>query len=285
MDVYDSLAECPLDEPSIDGDDDLVPGGQGEDYIAPPEMVPLLSLMRPQIVAVPFHPVKQGDTGLQVRALKRALSRAGYIRWAQGGNFTLLFGEYAVRALKKFQKDHQLEQTGRYARVDHVKLARFYDDYSIKYILGAIKPPVSAEETKRNAFLAQLMYLYNRRYNIRYAQSRPFDTDRPPWGLDCSASGEWAAKWSNTPSLSGYSSYGYGNTDTQLDRFRRLGRVFSSISQAELCDPLYYGRGSDPSHVAFYIGATRVWSFGSFPIKLLPYDYRHDRIAICSLFA
>ena len=98
---------------------------------------------------------------------------------------------------------------------------------------------------------------------------------------------EWAAKWAKLPSLSGYTTWGYGNTDTQLARFRRLGRVRESIRNAEMCDPKYYGHGWDPSHVAFFIGRkdgrARVWSNGHFPLGIYDADYRHDGIAVCNL--
>ena len=41
--------------------------------------------------------------GVDVLAVKRALSRAGYLRW---GNFTPLWGEFAAKAAKKFQQDN-----------------------------------------------------------------------------------------------------------------------------------------------------------------------------------
>jgi hypothetical protein len=41
-----------------------------------------------------------------------------------------------------------------------------------------------------------------------------------------------------------------------------------------------YGRGGDPTHEALYLGGGRVWSFGSYPMKLLDVGYRGDMIAI-----
>jgi peptidoglycan hydrolase-like protein with peptidoglycan-binding domain len=281
MYVFDSFNEVPLDHYVFDdGDDSQVPGEEGAVY-APPE-VRLLALATPSNnVVVPFYgEIKRNNRGPRVKALKRALSEAGFMQW---GEFTPLMGPFAVNALKNFQKAYKLQVDGVYGRVTHQKLAPFYDAYAIKYLLIAPKPKQTKEQKKRSDFFAQLMYLYNKRSGIGYTQRRAFDTWKPPRGLDCSASGEWAAKWAELGSLSGYSSYGYGNTDSQIYRYRRLGRQRSSVWKAELGDPVYYGYGGDPSHVAYWVGGGRVWSFGSYPIKILSWNYRSDVIGAFDL--
>jgi peptidoglycan hydrolase-like protein with peptidoglycan-binding domain len=292
--VYDSLLDVPLDEqdPANDGDDRLVPS---EGPYAVPSVrtsFPLEGVTSSTAIAVPFIASQPGSRGKHVRALNRALSKAGFRRWQV---FSTIWPRqipgrinWVTRAVKKFQASRGLPITGKYDRATHEKLARFYDAYAIKYLLIAPIPKPTKDELERAAFAGELMYLYNNRFAYSYTQARPFDCRRPPSrGLDCSASGEWAGAHSPIGSLSGYPSCGYGNTDTQISRYRRLGRARATIRDAKPGDPKYYGSGGDPSHVAYYIGhkdgRARVWSFGSYPIKILDADYRHDGIATYNL--
>ena len=283
IEVYESLLDVPLDEPPAqDGDDTLVPGAEGDRYIT---IDPLQLIAAPghEVMVVPFRgPLKFGMRGRHVLALKRALSRAGYLRWMP---FTTYFGVRTRDALRKFQTKNGLAATGVYDYRTHQKLARFYDAYAIRHLL--VDPADAKDEAQRKAFLAEIMYLYNRRYSIRYSQARPFDARRPPWALDCSATGEWCGHYSGLGSLSGYPSVGYGNTDTQLSRFRSKGWMRASINSCRVGDPVYYGRGMDPSHVSFFIGRkdglNRTASFGSYPMRILPHNYRSDLIAMCNL--
>lgn len=288
--VYDSLLDVPLDEPpEQEGDDRTVPGEEGAVH-APAPVDPaaelLLQLYLDSVLVVPFKgPLQYRSRGKAVIAMKRALAHADCYPWEPnfGRKFTPYLGRRAERAIAKFSRiAPNVAETKVYTRAVHAKLAPFYDPYSIRHLLSG-----TLDDRQREAFIAELMYLYNRRYQLRYSQARPWDGRKPPGSLDCSATGEWAAKWAGLPSLSGYTSWGYGNTDTQLARFRRLGRVRESIAAAEPGDPKYYGRGWDPSHVAFYIGhkdgRARVASFGSYPMGIYAHDYRHDGIATCNL--
>lgn len=294
MDVYESLLDVPVDEyVGDDNDDQEVPTGEVP-HTPPRQLAGLAGGVHPNPnQAVPFVYVKARDRGPQVKALKRALSRAGYGTWL-GSKFTGLMGPFAIRSLNRFKKAHGLSTSGSangvYDKATWRELAPYFDAYAIKFLLGAKSPAQTREQKIRQAFLAELMYLYNRRAVERYTQGRPWDLGKPPWGLDCSASGEWAAKWTGVmKSLSGYIGWGFGNTDSQLSHFRSSGAVRSGIATADVGDPFYYGRGGDPSHVAYWIGVKNgvglVWSFGAYPIKILPHDYRHDRIAICNLMA
>jgi peptidoglycan hydrolase-like protein with peptidoglycan-binding domain len=283
--VYDSFAEVPLDiYDKPDHDDRDVPGAHGLGFTPPPDRRMQLAgaSVVPRTMVVPFNLLKLGSSGSAVIALKRALSRAGFMEW---GPFTRLLGPFAVNALKRFQSASHVPVTGVYDRATHEKLARHYDAYSLRYLLSSQTPTTSKEQRARQAFQASLMYLYNRRSAIAYTQARPGDCRKPPAGADCSFSGEWAGSDSGVGSLSGYSGCGYGNTDTQIARFRRLGQIrTAAVATWELCDPVYYGQGLDPSHVAFWLGGGRVWSFGSYPIKIHgSVDYRSDRIAVAAL--
>ncbi len=283
--VYNSLLDVPLDaqDPADDGDDSALPSGRAVHdaplkFGAPYEIVDYS-------LAVPYIPSKRGDRGKHVRALNRALSKAGFRKWQV---FSETFTVWVERAVKDFQHHHGLPQTGVYTKATHDKLARYYDAYAIKYLLVVPVPTPTKDDLERADFTAQLMYLYNHRYTIPYSQMRPGSCVTPPHHLDCSFSGEWAGTHCAVGSLSGYPGCGYGNTDSQLARFRRLGRVRTSILSAKPGDPKYYGTGiTHPTHVAYYLGRSngvaRAWSFGSFPIKILDADYRHDGVAICNL--
>lgn len=288
--VYDSLLDVPLDPaPDWEGDDRDVPGEEGAAY-APglPATNPLLlaELYIATTLVVPFRgPLKLGSRGRAVIALKRALAHADCYAWEPnfGRTFTPVLGRRAERAIVKFSRIAPgVDETKVYTRAVHAKLAPYYDPYSIRHLLHD-----TLDERQREAFMAEVMYLYNRRFQMRYTQARPWDGRKPPGGLDCSATGEWICKWAGLGSPSGYTGWGYGNTDTQLARFRALGRVRESIANAKPGDPKYYGRGWDPSHVAWYIGhkdgKARVFSFGSYPAGIYQHDYRHDGIATCNL--
>jgi hypothetical protein len=290
VEIYENLLEVPLDEvDEPDGDDSIVPGVEGAEFSPPlPIIVTLLARVGPRRIVAPFIVVKRGDHGPAVFAVKRAALEAlnddqGWKSLAAATPVSKRFaGPFFPKLMGRLQKHFHITQTGRYDRATHLKLAPFYDRRGLALLAEAKKPVKTKEQKLREAFLVELTYLYNRRWNIIYSQHRPFDTDRNPWGLDCSSSGEWVGKWSGIGSLSGFPSAGYGNTDSQLARFRRLGRL-RSTSAAENGDPLYYGRGGDPSHVAYWIGGERVWSFGSYPAKILHYRYRHDLITCCDL--
>jgi hypothetical protein len=296
IEVYDSLLDVPLDDTDEpDGDDSSVPGEEGALYVPEPVAVRFkIDVPIARSIAVRFIPVKRGDRGPAVFAVKRAAldalgddrgwkslaaSTPGSKRWA---------GPFFPGLMVRVQKHFHLPSTGRYDHATHLKLAAHYDRFGLALLEAAAKPVLTKEQKLRIAFLAELTWLYNHRWGIVYRQNRPFDTGKPPWALDCSSSGEWAAKWAGLGSLSGYPSFGYGNTDSQLARYRERGMLRSGLLAAIAGDPIYYGRGWDPSHVGFYLGYTktaghRSWHFGSFPIKIRPPDYRHDRIAITDL--
>lgn len=282
--VYDTLLDVPLDEqnPDDDGDDSVIP--KRAVHEAPLKLGSPFALVDYSL-AVPFTPSKRGDSGKHVRALNRALSKAGFRKWQV---FSLTYTIWVERAVRAFQQHHGVPPTGVYNRATHDKLAHYYDAYAIKYLLVAPVPKPTKDELERSAFVAQLMYLYNIRYALPYTQRRPGDCRTPPHGADCSFSGEWAGTHCAIGSLSGFPGCGYGNTDSQLERFRRLGRVRANILSALPGDPKYFGTSiTHPTHVGYFLGrkngVARLWSFGSFPAKILDADYRHDGVAIGNL--
>lgn len=235
-------------------------------------------------VVVPFITAKEGDGRLQAQIIGRALARAGF------GNLT-----YATRVRRKWDarlttllRDFELANgihhgtpTKAYTRETHRKLARWYDAYNLR-LIGQLHAQ-TREDRLRAAVVAKLQYLYNRRSLMRYTQQRPYDRRNQPTGLDCSSTKAWADEKAGAPKSG--SPWGFGNTYTQLDHYRRLGRVIVKgrapyAKAAKPGDPVYYGA---PSHVSIYLGGNRCASFGSFPMKILDVDYRDDRSAVCSL--
>jgi murein DD-endopeptidase MepM/ murein hydrolase activator NlpD len=69
--------------------------------------------------------LKLGSTGRDVLAVKRALSRAGFIRWRK--QFTPVLGPYAVKGLKEFQRKNGILSTGKYGPRTHRALLPHFD--------------------------------------------------------------------------------------------------------------------------------------------------------------
>jgi peptidoglycan hydrolase-like protein with peptidoglycan-binding domain len=234
-----------------------------------------------------------GSTGLDVIAVKRALSRAGFMRW---GNFTNLFGKNTVTAVKNFQKAHGIKPaSGAYGAGSHAALTHShskaeptewaFDDYSIFLMreessLLATTP----EERIRKAMLSAGYYCYAHRNQIPYRQSRPFPLKRPPYvpvgGIDCSGGYTLWSFCGGAPDPNGRGYDGQGYTGTLMSRGRSC-----SYSELKPGDAVFYGFTSRPSsafpygsptHVAMYVGGGMVLSNGHSPMGLYAVRYRGD---------
>ena len=238
-------------------------------------------------IVVPFISAKEGDGRLQAQIIGRALARAGYgnLTWATRGRkkwdprLTMLLRQFELA-----NGIHHGTATKSYTMQTHKKLARFYDAYNLKLV--AIWRSLSKEDAKREAVVANLMYLYNIRWNLQYSQARPWDRRKPPRRLDCSGAKGWADERAGlpTPGLP----YGWGNTWSMTDYY--MGRhALRDLNQVQRGDPIFYGRSvTDPTHMTIYLGRRddgedMVFSNGSYPCKVLPIDYRGDRVSIFDL--
>jgi cell wall-associated NlpC family hydrolase len=219
--------------------------------------------------------IKQGMHGKDAIAVKRALSKAGFVRW---GGFTPIFGPFAARALKKFQRKHGLLVSGAYTRQTHVKLAPYFDAYGA-FLMGQIPRPRVGDT--RDKIIAGAMLLYNNRVRVHYTMSgkrmqgvreRLRPPKYPEWE-DCSSSYTWCFWQAGAPDPNGRGYDGFGYTGTLAQNGRRI-----TLDQAQPGDAVLYGSGPPYQHVAMYLGKGKVWSHGSENGPyILPIDYRGDR--------
>lgn len=170
---------------------------------------------------VPLHrDIRRGTVGQDVVAVKRALSRAGYIKWQT--TWTKLFGPYAVKSLRKFQQEHGLHVDGVYGLVTHKKLCALggFDRYGA-YLMGTAPYPLTPQERLRQQIVANAMWGYHNRDRIHYDQWRPIDGHRRPYKLplytDCSGSVEDWYEWAKASDPSGLGFNGQGYTGTQVN--------------------------------------------------------------------
>lgn len=313
--MIDDQLDLPVDEPGDDADESespdlVVPGNRGPSAMTtmkataqeklPPLVLPdkVAAVVAAARVAVRFPEVPRpraihlGTKGLDVVAVKRALSRAGWMDW---GPFTALFGDAAVKALKSFQHHHGILASGAYGVQSHIALVHSsadasghlgewaFDDYSIFLMREeAALLAGTPEERIRKSMLACGYFLYTHRDQIPYVQSRPFPLKRPPFvptaGIDCSAFYTLCSFAGGAPDPNGRGYDGQGYTGTLMSRGRRC-------SQAELKpgDAVFYGFTTNPSpafpygsptHVAMYVGGGMVLSNGSHPMGHYPVNYR-----------
>lgn len=237
------------------------------------------------VIVAPYLACGAGDTTDAMRVVARALARAGYGNLRYATRIRRRWDRRLTNLLNEWREDNGiLDKRASYTQRDHQKLARWWDKYN-HYLAAREKvrrAKGSREDMIRARVVAKLEFLYNRRWQTAYSQARPWDTRDEPRRLDCSAAKAWADYKAGAPATG---PVGFGNTYTQLEFYRRRGKVivqgrggYSALARAG--DPVFYGA---PSHVGVYIGNGRVFSFGSYPMKLLPIDYRPDRTAICSL--
>jgi len=232
--------------------------------------------------AVPFvRQLKLGSTGQDVIAIKRALSRGGWMEW---GAFTALYGPHMVNAVKALEKTKGLKQTGVYMFTRHEALRKSrrqgttnewaFDALSISILKGEA---VSPEERMRQRIVDAAVYGIVKRDVIHYAQIRPMTDMGPPPNvpntMDCSWFATWCYMSGGAPDPNGrnYSSPILGYTGTMYPRGRAV-----SVVELKLGDLVFYGwRDGIPTHMGVYIGNGYIASHGqeSGPSKV-PVLYR-----------
>jgi hypothetical protein len=278
LDVHDWFNDLTLDAvPDADGDDSLAVDDEQRTPIQTFPAVPTAAPPAQKIVVVPYNPVHPGDVGDHVFAVKRANAR-----YRGGGRLIALEAKAAktkrtwakTTSKQSFSADFRQTQkmlgvpvTGWYDRPTHSKLAPWFDAYAISLMMPPKTDPRIARQLGWHAAV------YNRRWRVAYSQARPSQLRAAEelTRADCSGSVAGGCDWAGIlPAVD----WRWTNTWSQVE----LGTSVAGVTSAKPGDVFFYGSGT--SHEALYVGERLVWSFGSYPCKILPYDYRHDRVAI-----
>ena len=256
----------------------------------------------------PPHPrvIQIGSVGVDVVAVKRALSRAGYMAW---GEFTTSFGSYMDMAMKDFQRDRSIQPTGLYGDGTHNALKRTaavnkpgewaFDATAVDLMRQeAAILALTPDQRVRQAILSAGFYWYANRADIAYSQQRPFILCKPPVvpaREDCSSfvTNCHYAGGAPDPNGRGFDAEGY--TGTLMSRGSRV-----TLDQMLPGDLVFYGFTTSPSpafwygaptHVALFTGyqgaMPMVLSNGAHPMGYLPLfglglgvnHYRHYHVA------
>jgi hypothetical protein len=206
----------------------------------------------------------EGFVGDDVVAVKRALSRAGFMEW---GNFTNVFGANLTRAVTAFQHAKGIKNGGGiYGSVTHPVLVHTRRVKTLQWSYDAVAVSlmekekavlsVSPEDKVRQAIVAAGFYWYAHRNQIGYQESRPFAVCKPPavpsvW--DCSAFVTNCHYAGGAPNPNGRPWDGLGYTGTLMSRGTRC-----AVEQLMPGDLVFYGFTTRPSPAFPYGSPTHV---------------------------
>lgn len=272
VEVYTDLAEVPDDTPPPDIGDWMEDGS----HVAQSEALRLTSptsfaSVAPAHLIVPFtHVIGPSSRGRDVVGIKRAVYRANGLKVSAA--FTPLMGPIAVRQLKEFQHRHGLGADGQVGPATLKKLGPYFDRYAF-FLYEGYKPGQNPYAAARSRVLAYLLWGYNQRALIWYAQFRPMTLLADLWHLpiseDCSTFYTKAYKAARLVDPNGFNYLGFGNTTTLMQHGRRV-----DLNAAQIGDGVYY---SSPQHVGGYVGGGRIISLGSSAgPSLTSVNYRGD---------
>ena len=249
-----------------------------------PSIAPSIALARSIIL---------NTTGIDVIAVKRALSRAGYLDWS---NFTNVAGPFFMDAVHRFQKDHNIPTAG-YGPLTHEALRKTHlkgsttewawDGIAITYMKNEyVLLHTSVEDRIRAAILQAAKNIYAYRDNVAYSWQRPFSRytmgGTIPAHIDCSGffTDCHEAAGARSPNVMNGTRMPYNGeayTGTLL-----AGGTKVSKDQLKPGDAIFYGFTVDPSpafpygsptHVALYDGTDHVYSNGHHPMGYYPTYY------------
>jgi hypothetical protein len=239
--------------PDKDGDDSLRDEKGRPTQLDAPKTASKSATVTVKPPVVPFvRPLTEGTSGNDVLAVKRALSRAGYIKW---GEFTRIWGKYAAQACKNFQRAKGLKQTGVYHYATHEALRKTHRKNSRtewafdKFSIAILKDEeVSPYEMAVGKTLDAVTYAIVHNPEVSYSMARPMPDRLPypnlPYAADCSGFVTWAARsggWvqdPNYPVASRRKWDGWGFTGTLWEQ----GEKVSGLSEAKECDLVFYGK-------------------------------------------
>lgn len=126
--------------------------------------------------------LKLGSRGKDVIAVKRALARAGYGDLSAKGTKTQLFGAFAVKNLKNFQKDHGLKPDGVFGEATFKKLYPYFDAYSKSLY------EIPDEALAKAKAMIDFGYQFDNTYVYGGEHDSTVDDDSPHGYFDCSSS-------------------------------------------------------------------------------------------------
>lgn len=291
-DVYTSILDVPPDFQDYeefratypDGDDSLlahVTNDATTDVVKSrgiPDTIagPPLSLKPTRLTRVVPLPrqLKRKMKGLDVLAVQRAISKAGYRKW--GSMFTGQFGEGLEMQLRRFQKDHHLHIDGQYGPETHNAMKKYYDGYGARLMLRE-QALLAKQNDPRKLIVIGATWGYNHRWLIHYTQggSRMYGVRYRihipgiPYYEDCSSFATWCYYQAGLPDPNhlGYSGYGFTGT---------LGSHGVNVSVAKPGDLCFYG-WRPWHHVSVAVSSYMCVSHGSeIGPLLVPIRYRGD---------
>jgi len=237
---------------------------------------------------VPPRELELGSKGRDVRALQRALRRAGF--WPKGARVSNVFDEATDKAVRAFQKDRKLEIDGEVGEDTFGALLPHYDAWSRALVERVRKKmeKLANPSGKRQRIVAAAFVGYTNRDRIGYTQDGRrmqgvrdgIRVPRFPAFEDCSSFATWCYWVAGAPDPNGRGYDGFGFTGTQIGPGKK-------VTDPRPGDLVFYGwepaPRNCPKHVAVYVGNGKVVSHGSDSgPNLAVLDYRSDRNQIRS---
>jgi hypothetical protein len=252
-----------------------------------------------RILYPPDHGQGASPDGSDIKAVKRAISRAGFWKWQEfDDSYSNAFAHGGAdgSGVSGFQRAHGIDGTGSYGEGTHNALrnanvpkgqanagqdcfdstaAQLYKSYAPP------KPPPSPVEQVQDYIVEFCEKALAHPGGWYYVQNRPVDTTVDPTGTvhsDCSGSviqifGYAKAKSGlNVPDPAKQGWTGYGNTDYYMDDWPHIGGSYVIGDLGH-----YYA----PHHVVCCIkpgtwDTADWWSFGSEPPTRVKLGYRSD---------
>jgi peptidoglycan hydrolase-like protein with peptidoglycan-binding domain len=232
--------------------------------------------------------IELGSKGRDVRALKRALRRAGHL--PKGVRISNVFDEATDKAVRDFQRASRLEVDGEVGDDTFGALWPHYDPWS-RALVEAVRKKMrklANPSGKRQRIVAAAFVGYSNRDRIHYTQDARrmqgvrdgIRVPRFPAFEDCSSFATWCYWVAGAPDPNGRGYDGFGFTGSQIGPGKK-------VAEPRPGDLVFYGwepaPRNCPKHVAVYVGNGKVVSHGSDSgPNLAVLDYRTDRNQIRS---
>lgn len=268
--VYTNIADVPLD--TYDVPDAIDKPDHEKSSVR--QLSSTVTPIPPKGFVIPYtHTISEGWVGKDVVGAKRAIWKANGLKIPTRA--TQSFGPTAVTELKKFQKKVGLTVDGQLGPETLKKLAPYFDADAFLLYVG-YAPGTNPVLIKRNLFVAYMLWGYNNRVEIHYAEARPMDHLNDlkflPVYDDCSEFYTKGAKYAGWKDPNGLNYNGAGWTGTLGNHGRQI-----TFAQIQPASAVLYGPAPDFTHVAGYVGSNRVVSHGSeIGPLLLDFNYRGD---------